>query len=333
MTCRLLAVAIVVVSPVAAAGQDQPPPRGSFTIITPRIVEPAGDQEAVVERARAMVQSRITTGAPYSAETVSESVQVLADGNRIVRRTVTRVYRDTEGRVRTEHVNDQGDVERVNISDPVAGHSYVLYPDRRTAYRTGGVMVTRTLGGVVAFGRGGARSGGGGAGAGGAGGRGRGGTVSGGVGRGAGGGVSGGAVAGGRVSARGGSGVSGGGGRSAVVVSPVTPRSEVTREDLGSQVVEGVLATGTRTTTVIPAGTIGNDQPIRVVSEQWFASDLQVLVLTKHSDPRVGETTFRLTNVIRADQARSLFEVPADYRLETGRGGRGGRGPGATAPR
>ena len=88
----------------------------------------------------------------------------------------------------------------------------------------------------------------------------------------------------------------------------------VNKEDLGTQVVEGVVATGTRTTTTIPAGTNGNEQPI--VSEQWFSPDLKVLVMTKHNDPRTGETTYRLTNIVQTEPARSLFEVPADYTLK-----------------
>jgi len=39
------------------------------------------------------VETKPVLGAPYSAEAVSESVQVLADGNRIVRRSASRVYR------------------------------------------------------------------------------------------------------------------------------------------------------------------------------------------------------------------------------------------------
>ena len=77
-----------------------------------------------------------------------------------------------------------------------------------------------------------------------------------------------------------------------------------------------MIATGTRTTTTIAAGTIGNEQPILVVSEQWFSPDLKVLVMTKHSDPRNGETTYRVMNVVQAEPARSLFEVPADYTLK-----------------
>ena len=76
------------------------------------------------------------------------------------------------------------------------------------------------------------------------------------------------------------------------------------------------MATGTRTTTVIPAGAIGNEQPIRIVSEQWFSPDLELLVLTRHSDPRTGDTTYRLTNIVRGDPDRSLFEVPADYTVK-----------------
>ena len=90
----------------------------------------------------------------------------------------------------------------------------------------------------------------------------------------------------------------------------------VNKEDLGQQVIEGVLATGTRMTTTIPAGSIGNEQPILVVSEQWFSLDLKVLVMTKHSDPRSGENTYRLTNITQTEPARSLFEVPADYTLK-----------------
>jgi len=89
-----------------------------------------------------------------------------------------------------------------------------------------------------------------------------------------------------------------------------------TREDLGRQTIEGIPATGTRLTTTIPAGAIGNLQPIKIVAEQWVSPDLQVLVLTKHTDPRSGDTTYRLQNIVRAEPDRSLFTVPPDYRLK-----------------
>jgi hypothetical protein len=87
--------------------------------------------------------------------------------------------------------------------------------------------------------------------------------------------------------------------------------SPATTEDLGEQVVEGVMAKGTRTTTVIPAGAIGNEQPITVTSEEWFSPDLKVLVMTKHADPRSGETTYRLTYITRVEPDASLFDLPA----------------------
>ena len=95
-------------------------------------------------------------------------------------------------------------------------------------------------------------------------------------------------------------------------------RGETTREDLGEQTIEGVRATGTRNTTVIPAGSpIGNVNEIKIVSEQWISADLDVLVLTRHSDPRVGETIYKLTNIVRAQPDPNLFTVPADYKMQT----------------
>src|SRR4030095_10120997 len=88
-------------------------------------------------RARTAVEGRITPNAPYSAEAVPESTQVLCDGNRINRKSVTRVYRDGEGRTRREEINDSGTVVSVSIVDPVAHVTYVLKPAARPAYRDG----------------------------------------------------------------------------------------------------------------------------------------------------------------------------------------------------
>jgi hypothetical protein len=92
---------------------------------------------------------------------------------------------------------------------------------------------------------------------------------------------------------------------------------QVKREALGSQVIEGVSAEGTRETVTIPAGTIGNDRPIEIVSENWYSADLHTMVLRKHSDPRFGESTFRLTNISRAEPDPSLFQVPAGFKTST----------------
>jgi hypothetical protein len=84
---------------------------------------------------------------------------------------------------------------------------------------------------------------------------------------------------------------------------------------LGRRTIEGVLVEGTRATTTIPAGQVGNDRPIDVVSERWYSPELQVLVMSKDTDPRMGETTYQLLNVSRVEPATSLFQVPPDYEL------------------
>lgn len=104
-------------------------------------------------------------------------------------------------------------------------------------------------------------------------------------------------------------------------------------ESLGKQTIEGVETEGVRTTVTISVGQIGNDRPIEIVSERWEATELKVVVLSKHKDPRLGEVIYKLTNIQRNEQLRSLFEVPAGYRtVEGGPIGvppiRGGRRPG-----
>jgi hypothetical protein len=87
-------------------------------------------------------------------------------------------------------------------------------------------------------------------------------------------------------------------------------------ESLGNRTIEGVPAQGKRTVTTIPAGTIGNSAVLEIVVESWYSPDLQVVVLGKRSDPRLGEMTYRLVNIKRAEPPASLFEVPVEYRIE-----------------
>ena len=101
---------------------------------------------------------------------------------------------------------------------------------------------------------------------------------------------------------------------------PITaPRQEAVKESLGKQTFDGIRAEGTRTTLTIPESAIGNERPINIVSERWYAPELQTVVMTKHSDPRFGETTYRLTNINRGEPSRTLFEVPADYVIKEDR--------------
>ncbi len=95
-------------------------------------------------------------------------------------------------------------------------------------------------------------------------------------------------------------------------------QGNVSTEDLGTQTMQGVQVTGTRTTRTIPAGEIGNDAPITVVTEVWTSPDLKTIIYSKRSDPRMGEQTFQLTNIDRSEPDASLFTVPADFKVVDG---------------
>ncbi len=223
-------------------------------------------------------------GQPYSADAVTETTQTLADGNRIVNRSSSAIYRDGEGRERREESigklgawNAQGEPAKVVfISDPVAKASYTLHPNDHTAERrpAGTTQVNFN-------------------------------TVTG--------------NAGGRSSTA---------VQTATIVTNAEPASvpvgfarrgiaesasSTKVEQLGNQTFEGVVAQGTRTTAVIPAGQIGNERDVTIVSERWFSTELGVVVMSKQSDPRMGETIYKLTNINRSEPQHSLFEVPPDY--------------------
>jgi hypothetical protein len=90
------------------------------------------------------------------------------------------------------------------------------------------------------------------------------------------------------------------------------------KEDLGTQVIGGVSAQGTRVAHTIPAGQMGNEKPILIVHETWFSNDLQMVVMSKRSNPWFGETTYTLTNIQRTEPAAALFTVPSDFTIQQG---------------
>lgn len=102
------------------------------------------------------------------------------------------------------------------------------------------------------------------------------------------------------------------------------------QEDLGTQTISGVTATGTRYTHTIPAGQIGNVKAIVMVSERWYSDELQMVVKSTRSDPRFGTSTYTVTNIQKTEPASALFTVPADYTVQEG--GRGHRGRGVVPP-
>ncbi len=260
------------------------------------------------------------TGAPYSAEQVQERVQTLADGTHITQTGPSqKMWRDSQGRTRTERsmgspMNPNG-VQYpiiVQIRDPVVGCEYILDTQAKVAHRIelqpmpGRSATARAtsvplpaagsaagvLGGVIGnIGSGGAMSG----------------QIQQGT------GAPPAAAVGTRSTT-----VLALPRQSAATVDPTRPQT--TNEQLGTQVVEGVLAQGTRVSRVYPVGSQGNDRPITVISESWYSPDLRTMILTKTSDPRSGENTMKLTNISRIEPDALLFMPPADYRIveETG---------------
>jgi len=289
------------------------------------VAAPAFAQDEVARKQAAEVAARVplekaTSGAPYSAETIIEGVQTLADGNRIVRKSTGRVYRDSEGRTRREEDSQPVSVRTaagsavtvnrtsISIVDPVGGFSYSLDPEHKIAWRTAMGTSSNILGKVEAarveevrraeMTRAAAAEKG--------------------------------AAAGTltptdeqkMVEAKKRAEAAGGFGGGEVRMRTGGDMSYAFTPNAGPlerKTLEGVLVEGRKTTTVIPAGQIGNEQPLTILSEEWRSVDLNVLVMTRHSDPRSGESTYRLTNIVRAEPDRSLFMVPADYEVrETG---------------
>jgi hypothetical protein len=221
------------------------------------------------------------TGAPYYAEQEQEHNQTLADGTHIAQKQpVVKLWRDSQGRTRTERPLSMGPqtgpnaappLTVIEINDPVEGVRYVLDAPNKIAHRmkaaappglglpppppppSGTVAVqTRMPNGqpVPAFRQGDANG------------------------------------------------------------------PQFTNEDLGTQAIEGVTAQGRRSTTTYPIGAFGNDRPIVTTNETWTSQELRMTVLSKNSDPRSGENTTRLTHISRAEPEPGLFQPPPDYKIE-----------------
>ena len=109
-------------------------------------------------------------------------------------------------------------------------------------------------------------------------------------------------------------------------------QSNVTTTSLGTQTINGVQAEGTRVTRTIPAGAIGNANPIVITHERWYSTELQTVVMIKRSDPRMGQTMFQLTNIQKQEPDATLFQVPSDYTVMQGRPKHFKHGAGPSTP-
>lgn len=91
---------------------------------------------------------------------------------------------------------------------------------------------------------------------------------------------------------------------------------DIKTESLGTKTIEGIPVAGTKTTSTIPAGTIGNDKDLVITRETWYSPDLKLVIQSTQTDPRFGETTYTLTNIQRNEPDPTLFQVPAGYKVE-----------------
>jgi hypothetical protein len=273
------------------------------------------------------VTGPVVKGKPYSARSITESTQTLADGNRIVQRNEAAIYRDSEGRTRREQTlggvgpwQTGEPVTMINIHDPVADKTYMLDPRARIArdvrpFRmsiahaenieaanagldAGTTEVRTIVNGPIAVSAPRAEF-----------------TP---------------AVRGAVTIVRQtqvGENVrvfAGGVGAAVPVDSNAALGAYEPGEALGEQVLEGLLVQGTRMTDTIPAGLMGNERPIEIVTERWYSKDIDALVLQRFFDPRFGETIFRLVNVVLGDPSPDLFEVPQGYEMAVDEGPRTG---------
>jgi hypothetical protein len=245
------------------------------------------------------IDGKIVKGAPYSAQAVTEMIQTLGDGNRIVRKNTANVYRDSEGRTRRDQTLGAigpfavaGDPpQTVFINDPVAGVNLILDPRTRTARKLQRFEYKIQVGAdkLPPPGESKMRT----------------------------------PLPGKEVEAHGfvfttpppGVGPLGAG-PADVHFFGHTSKAEAKTEKLEKRMIEGVEAEGTRTTVTIPAGEVGNELPMEIVTERWYSPELQTVVMTRHSDPRFGENTYKLTNINRAEPAATLFQAPSDYTIK-----------------
>lgn len=272
-----------------------------------------GAQDAGLLSVEPFEGARPVLGAPYSADTVTTVTQLLANGNRIDNEMSAKVARDSKGRTRQEHqalflgaLVAERQAALVTISDPVAGTYITLDQERRVAFRTRTrppVRATRSGDHMAAA------------------------TQS--------------APIPGRSTPPTTATIPNtqatpalpAAGDFTVAVGPDVSRGEaiasrgfavqafplggdsVTKQ-LGEKEIEGVRVTGTLTTMTIPAERIGNQFPLEIVSERWFSPELQVVVMSRRSDPRFGDTVYRLISIDRSEPPQSLFEIPAGFRIE-----------------
>ena len=225
-------------------------------------------------------------GAPFCATVTTEHTQSFADGNRIHTAENSTICRDSEGRTRRDAslnllgAGPQASAPKlITILDPVAGVRYMLDSENKVAHK----MTLPPPGSAPDRGlppKGGQKC----------------------------------SLCAARAAAQG-PGFSTNINVMYKKAGQDSNEPAPTTENLGDQTINGIHATGTRITTTIPSGKMGNDKPIVVTSERWYSPDLKATVMTKHDDPWAGELKTQFTNVNTSEPDPSLFTVPSDYKI------------------
>ena len=94
------------------------------------------------------------------------------------------------------------------------------------------------------------------------------------------------------------------------------PRSEFKGENLGTRIIAGVDAIGSRTIRTIPAGEEGNKLPLVTTNETWMSKEFGFVVLAITDDPRRGRSTYEIEELSRTEPDPSLFAPPEGYTIK-----------------
>jgi hypothetical protein len=92
--------------------------------------------------------------------------------------------------------------------------------------------------------------------------------------------------------------------------SAIKLTEKMSREDLGKQFIGGLEAAGTRETTVVEPGVIGNDSELHIIPEYWYSPQLSINLSSKLQDPRIGTQDFELSSITLGEPDAKLFKVP-----------------------
>ncbi|MGA2850500.1 MAG: hypothetical protein ABSE46_16000 [Terracidiphilus sp.] len=91
------------------------------------------------------------------------------------------------------------------------------------------------------------------------------------------------------------------------------------RDSLGSQSIEGIFVNGTRETTTVNPGVLGNDRPLVSTREFWYSDELETNLAVTRIDPREGTQRVWISGISRSEPDTHLFDIPIGYTVRDDR--------------